>query len=156
MCPSSACWQQHLLFLPWIFSGLSIMKLPFHTTEKSTGSSLIFIPSYIYWRPKNGGEKKTKRRGESGSETKNIEEEFEFPWALVEAAPCYPEVSSSEPTKWGATRNWTAEQKLELPSRPWETLSLTTSCALNSSLAFIVHGCVCRERERENVYVCGC
>ena len=60
---ASTCWQQHLLFLPWIFSGLSIMKLPFHTTEKSTGSSLIFIPSYRYYRRRKKKEKRRQRMG---------------------------------------------------------------------------------------------
>lgn len=55
------------LSLPWIFSGLSIMKLPFHTTEKSTGSSLILIPSYRYCRPGTEGERRGgtwRHRGE--------------------------------------------------------------------------------------------
>lgn len=36
--------------LPLMFSGLSMMKFPFQTTEKSTGSSLILMPSYRYCR----------------------------------------------------------------------------------------------------------
>lgn len=31
--------------LPWMLKGLSMTKLPFHTTERSTGRSLMSLPS---------------------------------------------------------------------------------------------------------------
>lgn len=32
-------------YLPWMFWGLSITKLPFHTTDRFTGRSLTSFPS---------------------------------------------------------------------------------------------------------------
>lgn len=43
-------WQWWMAEAPLIFSGLSMMKLPFHTMERSTARSLIFTPSYMYWK----------------------------------------------------------------------------------------------------------
>lgn len=43
-----------------------------------------------------------------------------------------------ELTEWETTRSGTAGQRLDLPFWPLQKLSLTASCALNSSLTFIV------------------
>ena len=47
---TSLAWQWWIAEAPLIFSGLSMMKLPFHTMERSTARSLIFTPSYMYWK----------------------------------------------------------------------------------------------------------
>lgn len=43
-------WQWWMAEAPLIFSGLSMMKLPFQTMERSTARSPIFPPSYMYWK----------------------------------------------------------------------------------------------------------
>lgn len=157
---ASSYWLQYRLFSPWIFSGLSIMKLPFHTTEKSTGSSLIFIPSYKYWKTKDG-ERERERGGVGGGrkETKREEGfdvwELESPWVLAEAVLACPSNITPklhhpiirELTKWETKRNGTARQEPELSSWPLEMLSLTACFSLNSSLTFKERVCMW-ERER--------
>lgn len=64
--PSPALWNESLTLqaigidglrkTPLIFSGLSMMKLPFHTMASSTARSLIFTPSYMYWKTVNSRE----------------------------------------------------------------------------------------------------
>ncbi len=53
---TSLAWQWWMVEAPLIFSGLSMMKLPFHTMERSTARSLIFTPSYMYWKAETESE----------------------------------------------------------------------------------------------------
>lgn len=53
---TSLAWQWWMAEVPLIFSGLSMMKLPFHTMERSTARSLIFTPSYMYWKAETESE----------------------------------------------------------------------------------------------------
>lgn len=54
---TSLAWQWWIAEAPLIFSGLSMMKLPFHTMERSTARSLIFTPSYMYWKAEKQSER---------------------------------------------------------------------------------------------------
>lgn len=108
---------KHLLSLPCIFSGLSIMKLPFHTTEKSTGSSLILIPSYRYWRPESVKQRQKETEKRNTVEKRKKEEYFngrsgnwnprEFlysSWSNISFL-CYSKLTSSQYLSWHTGTN---------------------------------------------------
>lgn len=43
--PAMFCPTKVRAVIPWMLNGLSITKIPFHTTERSTGRSLMSFPS---------------------------------------------------------------------------------------------------------------
>ena len=116
-----------------MFSGLSIMKFPFHTTEKSTGSSLIFIPSYRYWSRK--WERKRWGEGEGVLVSRSRPLRCISDAAALSA---WPELPHSYITS--SSRSWQNERPAG-----WTSLfcSVNTCCTLNYSLTFIVWTRIC-------------
>lgn len=70
---TSLAWQWWMAEAPLIFSGLSMMKLPFHTMERSTARSLIFTPSYMYCN----AEQRVRECAISGSRVRESQRETE-------------------------------------------------------------------------------